>query len=333
MPATPKLGQETLEPREENLIERIVALQRQLHDKSGSKVRRAQHPKHHGLARGELVVKADLAAEFRHGIFAENRRYPVWLRYSNGRGDDDSQPTLHGLAMKLTGLEQGTDQDFLMVDHPVFFIRNLEEYVALFEAQVAAGGGSPRTFFFPGINPFRWRLASFFRIRAVRKKTGSLLATRFFSATPYRLGPHAIKFSLVPDAANGSNPPPGEDADFLGRRLAEHLRDKPASFQFRVQRQIDAVTMPVEDPTVNWDHASPASTWQTVATVQLSPQVTNSPERLTLAENMAYSPWHTLDDHRPLGGINRARRVVYEALSKDRFTDNGLPGPTSPSVG
>jgi hypothetical protein len=167
----------------------------------------------------------------------------------------------------------------------------------------------------------------------VRKKTGSLLATRFFSATPYRLGPHAIKFSLVPDTANGSNPPPGEDADFLGRRLAEHLRDKPASFQFKVQRQMDAVTMPVEDPTVNWDHASPASTWQTVATVQLSPQVTNSPERLTLAENMAYSPWHTLDDHRPLGGINRARRVVYEALSKDRFTDNGLPGPTSPSVG
>ena len=41
-----QLDHETLEPNEEALIDRIVALQRQLHDASGEKKRRAQHPKH-----------------------------------------------------------------------------------------------------------------------------------------------------------------------------------------------------------------------------------------------------------------------------------------------
>jgi catalase len=123
-----------------------VTLQRQLHDKSGSQVRRAQHPKHQGLAKGELVVEADLPHELRHGICSDPNRYPVWLRFSNGRGKDDTRPTLHGLAMKVTALEQETVQDFLMVDHPVFFNRNLEEYVALFEAQ---GGVFRYGFSFP----------------------------------------------------------------------------------------------------------------------------------------------------------------------------------------
>ena len=331
MSALPELNHETVEPNEESLIQRIVTLQRQLHDKSGPKIRRAQHPKHHGLANGELVVDADLPEELRHGIFSDARSYPVWFRFSNGRGDDDTKPTLHGLALKVTGLEQDTDQDFLMVDHPVFFIRNLEEYVALFEAQVNAGDGIPLSFFFPSFSPFRWRIASFFRLRAVRKKLGNVLGVTYFSATPYQLGPHAIKFSLLPHHSNGGNPARGDDADFLGKRLSNHLKGNSASFDFRVLLQTDPAAMPVEDPTVNWEEASPASAWRKVATIHLPPQVPDSEERQRLAEDIAFSPWNTLDEHRPLGGINRARRVVYEALSNDRFMASGLTGPASPS--
>ena len=146
---------ETLEPNETANIDRIVALQRQLHEASGEKNRRAQHPKHHGLAQGEFVVEQDLPEELRHGLFVSPRSLPVWLRFSNGRGDDDTRPTLHGLALKVVDVEAGTDQDFLMVDHPVFFIKDIEEYVALFAAQVKAKGGLPWAFFLPGANPFR----------------------------------------------------------------------------------------------------------------------------------------------------------------------------------
>jgi hypothetical protein len=324
-------NQETLEPNEEALIEKIVRLQRLLHDKSEKKVRRAQHPKHHGLAKGELIVDADLSEDLKHGIFSEPGRKTVWLRFSNGRGDDDTRPTLHGLALKVTGLNQATDQDFLMVDHNVFFIKNLEEYVALFAAQVDARGGTPWSFFFPGINPLSWRIASFLRLRAVRKKLGNVLGVPYFSTTPYQLGPHAIKFSVLPLDANGGNLPIGDDVDFLGKRLAKHLKEKPASFEFRVLLRTDPANMPVEDPTVDWEKATPSACWRKVATIHLPPQATDSQQRLNLAQDMAFSPWNTLEAHRPLGGINRARRVVYEALSKDRFEANGLSGPASPT--
>lgn len=148
---------------------------------------------------------------------------------------------------------------------------------------------------------------------------GNALGVTYFRTTSYRLGPHAIKFSLAPHVPNGGNVRPGDEADFLGQRFAEHLRDNTASFDFRVLVQTDPGSMPVEDPTVDWAKASAATTWSKVATIHLPAQVANSKERMTLAENMAFTPWNTLDAHRPLDGINRARWVVYAALSTDRF--------------
>ena len=159
---------------------------------------------------------------------------------------------------------------------------------------------------------------------------GNALGVSYFSATPYALGPHAIKFSLVPHASNGGNSAVGDDPNFLGQRMARHLKDHSAVFDFRVLLRTDPAKMPVEDPTVNWEEASPTPTWHKVATLRLPPQATDSDERKRLAEEMAFSPWNTLEAHRPLGGINRARREVYEALSKDRFEASGVAGPVAP---
>jgi hypothetical protein len=37
------------------------------------------------------------------------------------------------------------------------------------------------------------------------------------------------------------------------------------------------------------------------------------------------NPWHAVPEHRPLGGINRVRKVVYETISKLRHDLNGAP--------
>jgi Catalase len=333
MPANPPLSLETVGPDEAAQIERIVALQRQLHDKSDSPVHRAQHPKHLGLAKGEFEVEPGLPDDLRHGLFAEGRSHPAWVRFSNGRGQDDARATVRGLALKVTGLDHlgRPDQDFLLIDHPVFFIKDLPEYVALFEGLVAAEGGFPRRFVFPDLNPFHWRIAAIRRIKASQKKRGSLLTIPYWSTTPYRLGPRAIKFMLQPHESNGADPVPGDTPDFLCERLAAHLESKPAAFDFLVQLQIDPVAMPVEDPTVNWDDARPASPWRKVATLRLPLQSPTSPERMKLAEDMAFTPWHSLPDHAPLGGVNRARRAVYETLSRDRLAANGRNAPAMPN--
>lgn len=328
------LGQETLEPDEAALIDRMVELQRKLHDRSARPVLRAQHPKHHGLALGELVVGSDLDPELREGIFREPGRYTAWARFSNARGDDDAAATLRGLAVKVVGLEAfgRPDQDFLAIDHPAFFIRNLADYVGLFEALVAADGGFPRSFLFPSILPWRWRFSDLQNLRSARHRRGSLLGVTYHSTTPYRLGPLAIKFAFVPGRENGGEPEPGRTKTYLGERLAAHLKDKPASFDLMVLKQTDSAKMPIEDPTVDWAKATPRPDWRKVATLHLKPQVPNTPERMELAQNMAFNPWHTLEEHRPIGGINRARRAVYPALSGDRLSANGHRAPEMPAA-
>jgi hypothetical protein len=33
---------------------------------------------------------------------------------------------------------------------------------------------------------------------------------------------------------------------------------------------------------------------------------------------MSFNPWHALPDHRPLGGFNRTRRDIYQAMAAFR---------------
>jgi hypothetical protein len=60
-----------------------------------------------------------------------------------------------------------------------------------------------------------------------------------------------------------------------------------------------------------------------VATIVIPVQQFESEAQMRLAEQISYTPWHTLPAHEPLGGINRTRRVVYEAVSRVRHELNG----------
>jgi hypothetical protein len=44
-----------------------------------------------------------------------------------------------------------------------------------------------------------------------------------------------------------------------------------------------------------------------------------------LSENLSFTPWHSLPEHRPLGNLNRARKKVYEATSRKRHLENNAP--------
>jgi hypothetical protein len=42
---------------------------------------------------------------------------------------------------------------------------------------------------------------------------------------------------------------------------------------------------------------------------------------MNFAEKIAFNPWNTLPEHQPLGGMNRARKLIYTELSKLRHAD------------
>jgi hypothetical protein len=80
--------------------------------------------------------------------------------------------------------------------------------------------------------------------------------------------------------------------------------------------------MPVEDATVEWDEA--VSPFRTVAQIEIPPQSFESPQRLAFCENLAFNPWRSLPEHRPLGGINRVRKDLYQELAEFRHQRNGV---------
>ena len=88
-----------------------------------------------------------------------------------------------------------------------------------------------------------------------------------------------------------------------------------------MQLQTDAQRTPIEDPTVEWrERRSP---FIPVAKIRIPSQAFESPDQMRFCEALSFTPWHSLPEHRPLGGINRARKSVYMAISKLRHTLNG----------
>ena len=77
--------------------------------------------------------------------------------------------------------------------------------------------------------------------------------------------------------------------------------------------------MPVEDPTVEWT-SDPIR----LATLTIHPQQFDTPERAVFFENLSYNPWNSLPEHRPLGGVNRGRKVAYADSSELRHKTTGI---------
>jgi hypothetical protein len=97
-----------------------------------------------------------------------------------------------------------------------------------------------------------------------------------------------------------------------------------------VQFRASPKSMPVEDPMVEWSEAR--SPFIKVAEIRIPPQSFRGEEQLTICENLSFTPWHALPEHRPLGGINRMRKTVYETISKLRHQMNAAPRE-EPSAG
>lgn len=328
----PAYAQETstAQPNETTAITKIVDISKQL-QASGL---RGQHPKSHGTVWAEFTVAPDLPKNLRVGVFKEpGKTYPAWIRFSNGSSADDTKGGLHGMAIKLMGVEGekvlaneklAQTQDFVMADHPVFFIRNVEDFADFFTALVESGGKPPLRFFVPDHSQELKILQSF-----QQKQIVNPLATAYWSQTPYRFGQKAIKFAVQPSSPiNGEI---GTTPDFLRTAMASYVKEQDATFDFLIQLQADPTLMPVEDPTIEWREQD--APLQKVATIRIPPQVFDTPEQNAFGEALSFTPWHSLPEHQPLGSINRARKEVYQQTSQQRHQVNDVlskePSPES----
>ena len=92
--------------------------------------------------------------------------------------------------------------------------------------------------------------------------------------------------------------------------MSSFLSEHTAMFDIRVQLCTDLEHMPVEDASKVWPTES--SPYRTVARLEFPPQNPFSPGRLRFFEDrISFNPIHSLEEHRALGSINRARMHVY----------------------
>lgn len=292
--------------------------------------RRDAHAKGHGCVKATFEVHAGIPHSLKLGVFARPKTYAAWIRFSNGAGTphDDAAGDGRGMAIKLIGVSgkkilpdeiNAPTQDFVMINYPVFFIRNVAEYVPF--TRLSLQGKSSQYF---ATRPHEKAIST-----AITSMTVDYaFEQRYFSMSPYLLGDQYIKFSarprdcdtrkwLTPSAA----PTPKYDPDYLRRGMAQWLTVKDACFTFSIQPQTDAASQPIEDPTVLWDeHQAP---FIEVASIRIPKQKFDSNAQQAFCENLSFTPWHSLPEERPVGGINRLRRAVYEAVSSLRHKLNG----------
>lgn len=322
------LGKECIEPDEDSYIEEIIQVFKHALPEyyPTGKIKRMFHPKMHGLVEASFSVAENIEQEYQHGIFQPGVQYPCWIRFSNAKKKpaSDRKKDMRGMAIKLIGvageklLKQHADdvtQDFLCVTTKTLQTRSVHDFQKSLSALMA--GGFKLAWY--ALTHMPVVIRSMKQISACK----NLLTTSFFSTTPYRFGNNentAVKYAVIPQNNQPADISGAETENFLKDRLIRDLSHADFYFDFLVQFQENAITMPIEDPTVEWN-----SPFIKLATIKIPKQQFDSPAQVSYGENLSFTPWHCIKEHRPLGGVNRARKAVYIALSAFRHARNTQP--------
>jgi hypothetical protein len=356
---------EHVPPEEASQIDNIIRLTRQQLQKrypEEHRALRAQHAKAHACVSGTLTVRDDLSQDKRRGVFARpGQEYQIRVRYSNAAAFPGADSAVasgvfvahggRGMAIKILSVageplirtDGSVDQDFLLVNHPVFPFGNVEDYEAITQV-LAADGDKPDRFFAERVrmkadgspdlaDPVTRRAL---RTLGIVKRIQSLSTTaqppafqrppacpldnQYFAAAPFLFGEDKVmrvRATPITPAVDTALDP--ADPDYLRTTLLECLTGADVTeSRFEFQAQIrDASTLAVdtdiEDACVDWDETR--FPFETLAVLTIPPQDFETAERRESCEALSFSPWQGISEHRPLGGINRLRRAVYDASS------------------
>lgn len=321
---------ETRERGEDANVTRIIEILRaqQLKAYKPGNTLRDAHSKRIGLVEAEFTVEADLPEVLRVGLFAEPRRYGAWVRFSSAseKPQSDASKDIRGVAIKIRDVpgeripesDEADTQDFLMVNAPTMPLGT----VRLFRTAVAVMNQySPILFAILLVVTGRFRVLK--ALSAMNIDPTSPVDIRYWSTTPYLFGPdRAAKYSIVPTSSYVSSLPEKPGDTYLSDNLQQHLSQADATFDFLVQIRTDPETMPIENAAVEWREDE--APFVKVATLRIPQQQFRTPERDAMAAALSFSPGHALVEHRPIGGVNRARMRVYREQADFRQKRDGV---------
>lgn len=321
---------------------------------------RGVHPKSHGCVKATFTVNPDLAPEFQVGLFAEpGKQFDALIRFSNaaalvGPDTTEQDPVTkaeveehgsRGMAIKVLDVggevlveDNGArNQDFLMINQPMFAFANTEDYLRLDRVlerdnDVAAGFFAPLAAPDPDVSDAQKQRigASFNIVKNIIQKTdvGNPLGIQYFSAAPFLFGPDRVmKFSARPttEVPPEHSPPRPRPDNYLRDALQETLSGEQAlQFDFLVQvrhenEDFGPENESIENASTQWNEAD--FPFIKVADIRIAAPQTglDTDENIAACERLAFNPWHALVEHQPIGSINRLRKSVYLASAEHRL--------------
>jgi hypothetical protein len=328
-----KIAEEKLLPDEEQYLDSIIqSFEKQMRLLwQPGRFERGGNTKTHGIVHGEFIVHHDLPAKFRHGIYAEPRTYRAWVRFS-GPGPyitpDIDDVGFMSISIKLMGVpgpklmeEEKFTQDMFGVSTPTFVTPDTKANAQL---QLESFKNTQIYYF---LNFHRPHVLDFIMQALWIKTQTSPFEAPYFSCVPYLLGEgQAMQYSVWPKSKRRTSIPrlpfrPPDD--YLRDAMVSTLAREDVELDIRLQLQTDPYLMPIENNAVLWpEKLSPRVS---VATLRLPRQKFDSPAQLDFAKRLSYNPWHCIAEHRPLGNQSRARRRMYDTLSRLRHTMNSVP--------
>lgn len=288
---------------------------------------RDAHPKAHGCVRAEFKINETLPPLLAQGVFIPGKTYQAWIRFSNGSSNAkqaDIKKDARGMAIKLLEVsgknlsdENSSTQDFIMINHPVFFANDPARYLS-FMQDINSDKFLKKLHI-----PFALGAKGTWIALNSRNKISNPLQTRYWSMVPYQLGlgdhRQAVKYSARTCSTIVSPIPARPNRDFLREALRTSLQESDACMEFLVQPRT-STSMSVEDSMTEWKEDQ--APFYKVATIHIPKQVFDTPEQNKFCENLSFTPWHALVEHKPLGGINRMRKIIYEQISRVRHEMN-----------
>lgn len=326
------------------LVDTINKIQTKVHEDTGH-AKRGVHAKTHGVLVGEFRVLDNLPKMLAQGLFARPATYAAVMRFSTIPGDvlDDNISLPRGLAVKVIGVrgdrvhgsENDLTQDFILANGAAFTKPNPKSFASTLKLFASSTDKAPG---------LKKALSAVMRgAEKLMESAGSdsptlmqlggypetnLLGDTYYSQTPILFGDYIAKVSVRPyspslraliQAPLGGKGKPNR----LHEAVIEFFAGNSAEWELLVQLCTDIKSMPIEDASVPWPEER--SPYIPVARVSVLKQSSWNIVRETLLdETLSFSPWHALSAHRPLGAINRVRKLVYDTAVRFRSEHNGV---------
>ncbi len=335
-------------PMEAKWVRRVVELTRRLQERDVYEARltdvlarpaRVAHTKHHGCVEASFVVHDGIPEELRHGIFAKPATFNALIRSSNTSNVPRPDGVFDGRGISIKVLDVGasghsvleepppdglpgsattTSQDFLMINHPAFFAKDIRDF-AILRSILDVGTRRERilrALLFAAQRPRELRIF----IKTFFTHIDHPFDITYHSTVPSLLGPKlAVKYSVSPVPGARPHAPPADRAAFDYLRDALQASLDPATgrkIELEFFVHVGKSWFPVEDAASDWEKLGARKV--KVATISIEPQSFTSSEKMEQCENLVFSPWHALEAHKPLGSLSRARYAIYRASMEGR---------------